>query len=229
MKNLKLYSTVMLAFVAVCSLQAAVTSSLRIDLSGNANSNKDYVMIRVADAADVYTDFTDLVDANYDIDVYANATYYYDYRDTEAKLANTVLAVNPAVGSTTYTLTFKLGNTNTETFTFFDAEEMTTPITVTNGYSYTVTLGTATTSRTWINDRFYINYIPNPAICHRYGKLQITDCKGMTVKVLNMDGSATSIADTNITSLYQEIDLAGLAAGQYKVEWNSQTLIIDVQ
>lgn len=210
-------------------MQAAITSSLRIDLTGNANSNKDYVMIRVADAADVYTDFTDLDAANYDIDVYANATYYYDYRDTEANLANTVLAVNPAVGSTTYTLTFKLGNTNTETFTFFDVEEMTTPITITNGYSYTVTLGTATTSRTWITDRFYINYSPKSEICHRYGKLQITDCKGMTVKVLNMDGTATSIADTNITALYQEIDLAGLAAGQYKVEWNSKTLIIDVQ
>jgi hypothetical protein len=51
----------------------------------------------------------------------------------------------------------------------------------------------------------------------------------MTVKVLNMDGSATSIADVVISSYYQEIDLAGLAAGQYKVEWNSQTLIIDVK
>ena len=104
-----------------------------------------------------------------------------------------------------------------------------TPIVAGTPYNFTVAAGEVGTA---INDRFSISKLASIAteICHRYGKLQVTGSYGMTVKVLNMDGSATSIADTNITSdATVEIDLAGLAAGQYKVEWNSQTLIIDVK
>ena len=56
--------------------------------------------------------------------------------------------------------------------------------------------------------------------------------KDTNVVVKNMDDSATSIGTVAITANYQEIDLAGLAAGQYKVEYNdgtAHTVIIDVQ
>lgn len=99
------------------------------------------------------------------------------------------------------------------------------PVTEGGDYEFTIEAGE---KNSLISDRFVLNYSPKPEICHRYKLLQITDCVGMTVKVLNMDGTATSIADTNITSAYQEINLAGLATGQYKVEWNSKTLIIKV-
>lgn len=104
-----------------------------------------------------------------------------------------------------------------------------TPIVAGTPYNFTVAAGEVGTQ---INNRFSISKLASigAEICHRYGKLQVSGSYGMTVKVLNMDGSATSIADTNITTdATVEIDLAGLAAGQYKVEWNSQTLIIDVQ
>ena len=68
-----------------------------------------------------------------------------------------------------------------------------------------------------------------PEICHRYGRLLVSGSNGMTVKVKNMDDSATPIADTNISSDYQEIDLSVLEVGQYKVEWNSQTFLIDFE
>lgn len=112
------------------------------------------------------------------------------------------------------------------TMTIYDAV-LDSTITLVNSQAYAFTA----TANSTINDRFILNYTPlGLGICHRYGKLQVTGSNGMTVKVLNMDGSATSIADTNITTnALVEIDLAGLAAGQYKVEWNSQTLIIDVQ
>lgn len=81
------------------------------------------------------------------------------------------------------------------------------------------------------NDRFKLTFIApvsaEPSICHRYGKLEVSGSKGMTVKVLNMDGSATSIADyTPDTDETRSIDLKELEAGYYKVVWNNQELII---
>lgn len=125
--------------------------------------------------------------------------------------------------STDYTMS--VVSASGETMTMYDAVD---------GSTFALTAGaskafTATANST-IEDRFHLFVSAAPSICHRYGKLQVFGSNGMTVKVLNMDGSATSIADTNITSnLEVDIDLAGLAAGQYKVEWNSQTLIIDVK
>lgn len=126
---------------------------------------------------------------------------------------------------TDYTLTIS-NVSGTETLTMKD-EVTGTVFDLTEGYVYNFT---ADANQAAITNRFHLYVAPTtPEICHRYGKLQVSGSMGQTVKVLNMDGSATSIADTNITAAYQEISLAGLAAGQYKVEWNSQTLIIDVQ
>ena len=136
-------------------------------------------------------------------------------------LSGTALTFESNKTETDYTMTFK---NVSGTVKLFDAVTGTTTILANDGtYPFTC----AANSK--IEGRFVINYIPVTEICHRYGKLQVNGSVGMTVKVLNMDGSATSIADRVIASYSEEIDLAGLAAGQYKVEWNSQTLIIDVK
>jgi hypothetical protein len=56
-----------------------------------------------------------------------------------------------------------------------------------------------------------------PAICHQNGRLEITAYQGASVKVLAYADESEVIAATDITAAYQEIDLAGLAAGQYIV------------
>lgn len=126
--------------------------------------------------------------------------------------------------STTYTLEV-LQVLGTGTLNLFDQETNTyTPLTLGATYPFTATASTTN------NARFIINHAAlATGICHRYGKLQVSGSIGQNVVVKNMDDSATSIGTVAITADYQEIDLAGLAAGQYKVEWNSQTLIIDVQ
>ncbi len=123
---------------------------------------------------------------------------------------------------TEYTLTF--ASVSGRTLKIYDKEtDVETEISNTGSYVFTADANTR------IDNRFVLNFTPVTEICHRYGKLQVSGSKGQTIKVLNLDGSATSIADVVISSYFQEIDLAGLAAGQYKVEWNSQTLIIDVK
>ena len=136
-------------------------------------------------------------------------------------LSGTPLTFKSNATETDYTMTF----TNvTGTVKLYDAVTGTQTVLANSG-TYNFTCAANST----IAGRFVINYVPVTEICHRYGKLQVSGSMGQTVKVLNMDGTATSIADVVIASYYQEIDLAGLAAGQYKVEWNSQTLIIDVK
>ena len=133
-------------------------------------------------------------------------------------------------GLKTYTdVNYSLTISNVEgTETLKMKDEVTgTVFDLTEGYVYNFT---ADANQAAITDRFHL-YVapPTPEICHRYGKLQVSGSNGQNVVVKNMDDSATSIGTVAITADYQEIDLAGLAAGQYKVEWNSQTLIIDVK
>ena len=128
-------------------------------------------------------------------------------------------------GDTDYTLTIS-NVSGSETLKMKD-EVTGTVFDLTEGYVYNFT---ATANQAAITDRFHLYVAPStPEICHRYGKLQVSGSNGQSVAVKNMDDSATSIGTVAITADYQEISLAGLAAGQYKVEWNSQTLIIDVK
>ena len=136
-------------------------------------------------------------------------------------------------GLKTYTdLNYSLTISNVEgTETLKMKDEVTgTVFDLTEGYVYNFT---ADANQAAITDRFHLYVAPSvPGICHRYGKLQVTGMKDTNVVVKNMDDSATSIGTVAITANYQEIDLAGLAAGQYKVEYNdgtAHTVIIDVQ
>ncbi len=72
--------------------------------------------------------------------------------------------------------------------------------------------------------------VVTPEICHRYGKLEVRGSNGMTVQVLNLDGTATSVADTDITTDAEvDIDLDELTPGQqYLVKWNGKELIIQM-
>ena len=69
-----------------------------------------------------------------------------------------------------------------------------------------------------------------PEICHRYGKLEVRGTAGQTVQVLNLDGTATSIADQVMATDNETIDLSGLAAEkEYLVKWNGKELIISTR
>lgn len=88
----------------------------------------------------------------------------------------------------------------------------------------------ATAGRVAVTDRFRFGDAPVIAyeICHRYGKLQVSGYKGGTVVV--KDNTDTPVISVVVPTRTQySIDLSALAAGQYKVEANGQTLIIDVQ
>lgn len=78
-----------------------------------------------------------------------------------------------------------------------------------------------------INDRFYINPAStgDPKICHEYGKLVVTDYVGDVV-VSDMDGNEELRKSVMINA---SIDLSNLAAGQHRVAFNGQNLIIRVQ
>lgn len=209
---------------------AAPTAIVKITLTGNSGGSDELTVCKDAARNATYESGYDSenmmsLSNSYSVLIYS----YVGSQPCSAVYTNDVDEM--AVGFTTnnvdanYTLSFNYIY-GTEEMTFTDVETGTTFAinASTPDYNFTATAGQVATP-----GRFIINHTAHPEICHRFGKLQITDCVGMTVKVLNMDGSATSIADTNITAGFQEISLAGLAAGQYKVEWNSQTLIIDVK
>lgn len=158
MKNNKFIALLFIAVMAIGTMNAAVTSRLRITLTGDGSAYNNYVTIRQGDEAAFATAFPNTGSSTaYDIDVKSGSDYYAEWQQTD--LTNTMIAVNPAVGTTTFTLTFNLGTSNTETFTFFDNQSMTTPIVITNNMTYPVTITTAT-AREWIENRFYINYNP---------------------------------------------------------------------
>lgn len=221
---MKKIMVVLLAIAATMNVMAlTVTSRAKITMTCPGQTAIAYVAEIAEYAEGVDPSSTLLYDDGAQISIYTiygGSNYEKFYAKT---IANDYLGFKTMAGVTDYTLTF---TQVAGTMTIYDqvADQL---VNVTEGGTYNFTAAAGST----IDDRFIINYVPSaPTICHRYGKLQVFGCNGMTVKVLNMDGSATSIADTNVTTnLEVDIDLAGLAAGQYKVEWNSKTLIIDVK
>ncbi len=213
----------LLLFAATCN--AFATETARVEIKVKSSDNKSCTIDLIQDDAVTTGAATGSAEMNMtgrQVAFYAmTGGYKYEiYLTKELGELPFGLKTN---GSTDYTLS--VISASGETMTMYDGAD---------GSTFALTAGaskafTATANST-IEDRFHLFVSAAPSICHRYGKLQVYGSNGMTVKVLNMDGSATSIADTNITSnLEVDIDLAGLAAGQYKVEWNSQTLIIDVK
>ena len=221
---MKKIMVVLLTLAATMNVLAVtVTSRAKITMTCPSQTAITYVAEVAEYAEGVDPISTLLYDEGSQISIYSiygGNKYERIYAKT---ISNYYLGIKTMAGVTDYTLTFTMV---TGTMSIYDqvADQL---VNVTEGGTYNFTAAAGST----IDDRFIINYVPSaPKICHRYGALQVYGSKDMTVKVLNMDGSATSIADTNITTNSQvEISLAGLAAGQYKVEWNSQTLIIDVK
>lgn len=129
-------------------------------------------------------------------------------------------------------LTFKAGSATHYTMTFsnvYGTVKLYDKVTGTETtLANTGTYGFDCEANATLADRFVINR-PAPAapgICHYGDVLQVTGSNGMTVKVHNMDDT-DAMADVTITSDDQDIDISALTADtQYKVVWNSQTLII---
>lgn len=207
---------------------AATTATAKINIaSASGNGNDAVILIEGTTYSSAYESGADayklMNDANdYSINLFAVVGSDSLSNVATNDLTNTALVFKSNKTETNYTMTFK---NVSGTVKLYDSVTGTETVLV-NDATYPFTCAANTT----IADRFYINYVPAaPEICHRYGKLQVSGSNGQSVAVKNMDDSATSIGTVAITSDYQEIDLAGLAAGQYKVEWNSQTLIIDVK
>lgn len=210
---------------------AATTATAKINIaSASGNGNDALILIEGTTYTSAYesgSDATKLMnDANsYSINLYA--VLGGDNLSVVATndLSGTPLTFKSNATETNYTMTFK---NVTGTVKLYDAVTGTQTVLANDG-TYNFTCAANST----IADRFIINYVPAaPEICHRYGKLQVTGMKDTNVVVKNMDDSATSIGTVAITANYQEIDLAGLAAGQYKVEYNdgtARTVIIDVK
>ena len=227
MKTIKL-----LAIATFCAMtfaaQSATTAKAVITISSVGGGSDVMYLLEGTEYSSAYEAGKDVekimnTGQAYNVNLYAVLGGYNLSTVYTNDFTNVPLTFQSNTTETSYTMTF---SDVTGTVKLYDAVTGTETVLANSG-TYNFTCAANTT----IADRFYINYVPAaPEICHRYGKLQVTGSKDMTVKVLNMDGSATSIADTNITTNSQvEISLAGLAAGQYKVEWNSQTLIIDVK
>lgn len=227
MKLLKLFAIVTMSAMTLAA-SAATTARAKITVTSVGGGSDQLIVLEGTTYTPAYESGADaekLMNSGqaYHINLYALGAGKNLAMLCTNDLTNTPLTFQSNTTETSYTMTF---SNVTGTVKLYDDVTGTETVLANSG-TYNFTCAANST----IADRFFINYVPSaPEICHRYGKLQVTGSKDLTVKVLNMDGSATSIADTNITTNSQvEISLAGLAAGQYKVEWNSQTLIIDVQ
>lgn len=224
MKTIKL-----MAVVAMCAMtlaaSAAQTAKAKIVIAATDNSTGTDNLYVVED--DAYSAaYDDGMDAMKIMNDGANAINLYAVLGgnnlqvcVTNDIANLPLTFK-AASATSYTMTF---SKVTGTVKLYDAVENTTTTLANNG-TYTFTCAANAT----LADRFVINR-PAPAvpgICHYGDVLQVTGSNGMTVQINNMDDTQ-AIAPVAITSDSQDIDISGLTAGnQYKVVWNSQTLII---
>ncbi len=181
------------------------------------------IVIAQSDQADINKYNAEMYMENRAIAIYvsANDKKYEIYATND--LTGIAFGIMPKEGVTDYTLT--VTDVQGETLVFKDNV---------TGATYPMTEGaiiplsniTAETTTT-----FQISSAApaTPEICHRYGKLEVRGSNGMTVQVLNLDGSATSIADQTMATDNEVIDLSGLTAGQqYLVKWNGKELIIQM-
>ncbi len=218
----------MLVLAASLNVMAEITAKAKITLTATGTNKTDVVyLVQNSDLNDGYnTGSCSLVPS---LDTKAVAFYVY-YNNAEYISFGTKDLGEMTFGlktnaDTEYTLTVsQVGGT--ETLTMLDSNTSST-FELTEGATYNFTA----TANTTDNTRFHLAAAPVPAtpeICHRYGKLEVRGSKGMTVQVLNLDGSATSIADQTMATDNEVIDLSGLTAGQYLVKWNGKELIIQM-
>ena len=221
----KLFSILLVLAATINVMAISYTAGAKVRITSSDNKTCDLYLIQSDDLNEGInpTYCGEIYLADYPVALYAvySGTNYQTFGTKTMSELALGLKTN---ASTSYTLEV-LQVLGTETLKLYDQENNSyTDLTLGATYPFTATASTTNTTR------FIINHAPLAAgICHRYGKLQVSGSNGQSVAVKNMDDSATSIGTVAITADYQEIDLAGLAAGQYKVEWNSQTLIIDVQ
>ncbi len=229
MKTIKL-----LAIATLCAMtfaaQAATTAKAVITISSVGGGSDVMYLLEGTEYSSAYEAGKDVekimnTGQAYNVNLYAVLGGYNLSTVYTNDFTNVPLTFQSNTTETSYTMTFY---DVTGTVKLYDAVTGTETVLANSG-TYNFTCAANST----IADRFFINYVPAaPEICHRYGKLQVTGMKDTNVVVKNMDDSATSIGTVAITANYQEIDLAGLAAGQYKVEYNdgtARTVIIDVK
>lgn len=222
------FTVVALAFGMMA--MATETAYVKITLSGNSGGSSDLRLTEDNARTPAY-------ESGYDVESMMNLSNSYSVLlyglvgTQNCEEVSTNLLDGLQIGFTTnnvdadYTLTF--GNFSGRELKLYDAvlDSVITINASTPAYAFTATAG-----RVAVTDRFMIGE-PAPVayeICHRYGKLQVSGYKGGTVVV--KDNTDTPVISVVVPTRTQySIDLSALAAGQYKVEANGQTLIIDVQ
>ena len=211
---------------------ATQTTYFHIYINSNSGTN-DRVKVSEDDA---YTnDYEDGADADKIMSL-SNSKSVLLFGQVGTHDCGTVVAANldgMYLGFTTnmvdndYTLTFSNFAVGSREVKLYDAvaDSVITLNASTPAYAFTATPG-----RVEVRDRFVFGDAPviPYEICHRYGKLQVSGYKGGTVVV--KDNTDTPVISVVVPTRTQHtIDLSALAAGQYKVEANGQTLIIDVK
>ena len=217
-----------MAVVAMCAMtlaaSAAKTAQAKIAITSTDGGDDAVYIMENSDNSSAFEAGKDVekimnTGQAYNINLYAVLGGYNLSMVYTNDIANLPLTFK-AGSATHYTMTFSNVYGTVKLYDAVTAQE----ITLANNGSYEFDCAANAT----LADRFVINR-PAPAapsICHYGDVLQVTGSNGMTVQINNMDDTQ-AIAPVAITSDSQDIDILGLTAGnQYKVVWNSQTLII---
>lgn len=213
---------VLLAVAATINMMAVnITAKGKITLVSNGNKTS---ALTVLQASDLNTGYNNGYCGEINMEDRQVAIYLIYNAKNYDSFGTQSLADMPLGIVTNADTQYKFQFANVQgTMTIYDAVEDVT-VTLVSGDEYSFTAAANST----INDRFILNRTAPavPGICHYGDVLQVTGSNGMVVKVHNMDDT-DAMADVTITSDDQDIDISALTADtQYKVVWNSQTLII---
>ena len=218
---------ILIAVVAMVSVQAANTEVARLTLTGQGSVAASYITLRVDPAVltpetSSYYENTELPDnVNIYVKVGGDKFSAYKFNDL-TNLAVAFVTNRTAAGNQHYTITFNVP-TSTEGLKLKDLRTGTVTDIV-NAGTYEFDVNTTTDpgyvagTNYVIEDRFVINYVvPDFEICFRDNELQIT-ANPYAENVVVKDENGTKVVDVAPVTPYQAIDLSAQAAGRYTVE-----------
>lgn len=229
MKTIKTFA--LLAATLICGMASAQndTTAVRVKLTA-ANNRVDNVYMLQNAAFHATTkdvdESTKMMNAVPNVNIYVVAPYGNMSTFKTNEIAGSKLAFQTN-SQTDYTLSFDW--LKGETLYLKDnVTGAVIPVTATQKYAFTAE------AKVTVTDRF--EFVAAPVggtyeICHRYGKLQISNypVATNTDNIVIKDETGVVVKEVAPMAIYQEIDLSGLSAGHYTVEANGQTLTISVQ
>jgi hypothetical protein len=216
-----------LLLAATMNVMAVETARVELEITGGGKGCKLTLVQDDEATAGASTGSAEINFTNRPVALFAiNGGYYYQiYKTNDLEGLSLGLTTNAA---TEYT--FKVLNATGNTITLKDVVED-WEMALEKNATKTITTTANRSNTNPITERFLLTTVAPapvaPEICHRYGKLEIRGSKGMTVQVLNLNGTPTSVADVTLATDNETIDLAGLEeGGKYLVKWNGKDLVI---